>query len=418
MNTNKYISNDKATKIRGNIAVFGIILLLFVYIGRIQELFPRIYGLSFGKITMGLALCLYLMAPQPKSKLKILSAPQVKYIVGILLLGVISIPFSVWPGRSFNFIVYEYSKLLIFFFLLVLSVNTSKDLKKINWGLIFSLVVMVVMAVKSEITPEMRGRLTVSLAYDANDIALVLTVSAPIVYFLMNQEKGIKKIGLFMLLASMLYIIIKTGSRGGFVGLIATALLILVKDKNTRAKKYIIFGILAVIFICFASPTYWERISTIFSESDYNVAGEGGRVDIWKKGVIMMLNKPFTGVGAGAFVTAEGLGLGGMARKWSAAHNSFIQMGGELGLGGLILFVALFISSLKSLKQMKLAAKDMDMEENLWLINALGVSFYSFMVTGFFLSQAYSSLLYFLIANCIILKKLAINRSMNRIHTG
>ncbi len=415
MNINSNISNHQATKIRGNIAVFGVILLLFVYIGRIQELFPWVYGLSFGKITMGFALCLYLMAPHPKSNFKILSIPQVKYIIGILLLGIISIPFSVWPTQSFNFIFFSYFKLLIFFFLFILSVNTSKDLKRINWGLIFSLVVMVVVAFKSEITPEMRGRLTVSLAYDANDLALVLTVSAPIVYFLMNQEKGIKKIGLFMLLVPILYIIIKTGSRGGFMGLLATAILILIKDKNKRAKKFIIFGILAVIFICFASPDYWERIRTIWSESDYNVSGEGGRVDIWKKGVIMMLDKPFTGVGAGAFVTAEGLGLGGIARKWSAAHNSFIQMGGELGLGGLILFIALFISSLRSLKQMKLSVKNMDMEENLWLMNALEVSLYSFMVAGFFLSQAYSALLYFLIANCIILKKLAVNTSTNKI---
>jgi len=74
-------------------------------------------------------------------------------------------------------------------------------------------------------------------------------------------------------------------------------------------------------------------------EEDYNRTAEEGRVKIWKRGIGYMMLHPVFGVGAANFPVAEGtisplagrteVGLG---VKWGAAHDSFVQIGAELGI--------------------------------------------------------------------------------------
>src|SRR5690606_7342612 len=81
---------------------------------------------------------------------------------------------------------------------------------------------------------------------------------------------------------------------------------------------------------------------TILNPSeDYNWSGnsESGRMEGWKRGIGYMLRRPLTGVGARAFPVAEGQlsplaerQQYGMGVKWSAAHNSFVAIGAELGV--------------------------------------------------------------------------------------
>src|SRR5678815_3555338 len=95
---------------------------------------------------------------------------------------------------------------------------------------------------------------------------------------------------------------------------------------------------------------YWQQMGTIASESDYNRTDETGRVQIWKRGIGYMLSNPLLGVGAGNFPAAEGLlspfaqrQQFGVGVRWSAAHNTLVQVGAELGVVGLVLFVALVL---------------------------------------------------------------------------
>ena len=139
-------------------------------------------------------------------------------------------------------------------------------------------------------------------------------------------------------------------------------------------------------------------------KEDYNITGSTGRLEVWKRGVALMLQNPILGVGAGTFISAEGQTHIDVGGKWSTAHNSFIQIGAELGIGGLVLFIILIWYSIQSLRRMR--KKVNDLKGNAWLLDALEISFYGYIITGSFLSQAYSVVLYFIIAYCVILKKL------------
>ena len=85
-----------------------------------------------------------------------------------------------------------------------------------------------------------------------------------------------------------------------------------------------------------------DRLKAVLKE----IQADEGRIQIWQRGMGYMLDHPLLGVGAGNFPTAEGT-ISSIARntpswkgvRWSAAHNSFVEIGAELGVPGLILFL-------------------------------------------------------------------------------
>ena len=71
-----------------------------------------------------------------------------------------------------------------------------------------------------------------------------------------------------------------------------------------------------------------------------------------------MLANPLFGVGPEQFPAAEGTlspfaerQQFGIGVRWNAAHNSFIQIGAELGLPGLALFIAIIASAFAALRR-------------------------------------------------------------------
>jgi O-antigen ligase len=163
-------------------------------------------------------------------------------------------------------------------------------------------------------------------------------------------------------------------------------------------------GAVGGLLLVTAGTTYWTSMNTILHPtSDYNWVGnaEGGRMDVWRRGIGYMVHHPVTGVGLGAFPVAEGTlsplasqQAWGVGVKWSAAHNSFVQAGAELGVFGLVAFVGLLASAFLLARRtaaLGLAAGDGTVAA---LGDALSASFVGYAVAGFFLSQAYAAYLF------------------------
>lgn len=145
-------------------------------------------------------------------------------------------------------------------------------------------------------------------------------------------------------------------------------------------------------------------------------------MDIWKRGVGYMLSHPALGVGADAFAVAEGR-LSAEARQrhrygrgfqWSTAHNSFIQIGAELGVLGLVLFVALLAAAFRLLSRLRRWAGG----ESAVLAQVLAGSLVAFVVTATFLSQAYSAYLYTLLGMIVGLARIAPPRRARALRAG
>jgi O-antigen ligase len=397
-------SNDEETHVSA--ATYGVMLLVFVTVGRIQELVPYLEKFHLGKIVF--ALCLVLAITGPRNKLNSLTGiVQIKYIAGIFICALISIPFSYWPGGSFSFITTDYLKTLLAFFLIIIIVRNIQEIHKIIWALAGSLFALSFTVLISGGT----GRLSASSTYDPNDLAFVLVTFMPMIYYFMKGKVGFSKIVLQATLIAMLLALMATASRGGVVGLIIIVVVILLKHGEKIFHALFPLTILLVLMSLFAPATFWDRMSTMLHpQEDYNVSAGGGRVDIWIEGIKMMIRHPLTGVGINCFEVAEGSfhtdAITGNSGKWSSPHNSFIQVGAELGFIGLILFLKLLTSSIKSLRTWR-KNNELGNVPN-WLLDSTEVAFYGYITTGFFLSQAYSVVFYFLIALVVIIQRIDI----------
>ncbi len=195
--------------------------------------------------------------------------------------------------------------------------------------------------------------------------------------------------------------IVLTASRGGFVGFLGVSLAILLGARKILRKAFlplVIMAVLAGMIFIYAKSSFLERMSTLLTyEKDYNVTAYSGRIEIWKRGLKIMAGHPIFGVGIDGFTTAEGLSHKDIGGKWSTAHNSFIQIGAELGFIGLILFCYIIWTSLKGIKKvLKSINKDKNSYPTLTTLYAIQCSWIGYAIGGFFLSAAHSPLFFFL----------------------
>jgi len=390
---------------RVSTAIYGLMLLIMVYIGRIQELIPGLSKLSVGKVVFALSILLFIVSPRDRRK-SVTGNIQIKYIIGIFICSIISVPFSYWVGGSLNFILQDAVKTLIFFFLIISAVNNFSEIDKIVWAIAFSVFALSLTVIISG----GEGRLSASSTYDPNDLAFVLVTFMPIIYFFMKQKSGALKILLLVTLVMMLVATLATESRGGVVGLIVISIVILKKQGKNLKQIIPLLVVMAIIINMFASTSFWDRMSTMLNpKSDYNMTAGGGRIEIWKSGLKMMIRRPLTGVGINAFEVAEGsthVDLAtGFSGKWNSPHNSFVQIGAELGLIALFLFIKLLYSSIKAIRECRVLNRLGPTSR--WFLDGTEVAFYGFIVTGFFLSQAYGSVLYILVALAVLAQKLS-----------
>ena len=124
-----------------------------------------------------------------------------------------------------------------------------------------------------------------------------------------------------------------------------------------------------------------------------------------------MFEHPLTGVGIHAFPIAEGdSGLKedeGFGVKYSAAHNSFIQVGAELGFPGLLAFIGLLYSSVIGCIRTIHRSAHSGTKGVSWRHTVDGVerpatgAFFMVMVGSVFLTFAFHPLTYFVLAICL-----------------
>ena len=115
----KLVEMKKSLTIRGNIEVvkttnqverthfvlWALILFLFITVGRIQEIISGLAAIYPGKVFGILMILAYIFYSGEKNRITLRGFPELVCILGILLIGLLSIPFSVWPRNSLEFMI-------------------------------------------------------------------------------------------------------------------------------------------------------------------------------------------------------------------------------------------------------------------------------------------------------------------------
>jgi putative inorganic carbon (HCO3(-)) transporter len=387
----------------------GASLLTLFFVSQEVQLFNFLEGLQIVKLTAVVVAILFLSSrEQLVHRIRLRDAPQAKMIIALLVIAALTIPFAVWPNVSLQYAANFYLKNVIFVYLLLQTVRSDKDVRTIATVLAIGSAIQVIpmlvhvgpwVTYKADPT-----RFAVGGTYDANDLALLFVVTIPFAFFALKGSRPAVKAVLLVSLALMLAGMVETGSRGGFLGLIAVGFMLFLGG-SSQARKYTLIAVIAgtVLFVAAAPATYWDRIGTIYNyQSDYNLSEAGGRIMIWKTGLKMIAQNPVIGIGIGCFPN-EHAKLSEFHLQ-SAAHNAFLQITAELGIVGLLLFLGIIITSLivgrRVKREVHAGRTDPDL---LWLAAAVQASFVGYVTCAFFLSHAYSGIFSFCVAAAAIL---------------
>lgn len=366
-------------------AILGAYVL--IVLARVPELFSFLAPLQLGKLVFALGMLLVL-ATQPRRLFTLWhDVPFGRYLLLLALAGACSVPFSVWRGGALADLLGYLKTLGGFLLVFVLAEQGREHILRL--AILASVAILAILLLLDTGT----GRLHVSTSYDPNDMALLFVVFMPIVVAEALCATPVLRIPAWGIAICSVVGIALTQSRGGVLALAAVGTHALLVHKKRRWLLVPLFCMGAALIVFFAEDTLWSRFHDLQSESDYNYSAKDGRLEIWTSGLSMLATHPLFGVGIGQFSAALGM-IGSGAYK--TAHNSFLQLGVELGLFGFVVFLAL----LRSVFRMARAgAASMSLPPACRIRHsALLLGLTGYCVGGFFLSQAYGNILYMLLA--------------------
>jgi putative inorganic carbon (HCO3(-)) transporter len=379
--------------------------MLLTYVWRLQDLFP-VLGKGKPAILSSLAALGLVWISAAPGAVGRTRHPVFRWAAVLLGLCVLSVPFGVWPGFSARFILEDHVKTFLLMALLVAAVRSVRDVERligvhVAGAALYCVMILTTFSVGAD------GRLGGLVYYDANDLAMLVVCTFPMVVYLTRPASaGVVRLAALGVMALFAVTILRTGSRGGFLGLLAVFGVMLWSFRAVpRAQRIGAVAVVALLLAVGGGSAFWEKMGTLLNPGDdYNWAGnnETGRLEVWKRGIGYMIQRPVLGVGANAFPMAEGMISPlasrqemGQGLKWSAAHNSFVQVGAELGVPGLLAFLALLAAAFRvTLTLSRARAPDGVPAPHGALAQALTATLVGYCVSGFFLSQAYSAFLY------------------------
>jgi len=390
-----------------------VALYIATGVGRVHQLFPILLPLRPALLASVLAIGLYLLQQSGQRRIHLLRSRTTTCLLGLLVWSALSVPAALNVGVAFRSWT-DFAAIVVMCLVLAGSVRGVHDVERLA-VVYFGVTVVYVAVVLARFQLGAGGwRLGRLYYYDANDLATLIASAMPLgLYFVLSRRAPLPRLLAVVGLALLVVAQIRSGSRGGFLAFLAVAAFVLLGFTTVPARARVagLVVILAVLFTT-ASDRYWTQMQTMLRPGeDYNLTSEAGRTRIWKRGLGYMAAHPVLGVGLSNFQVAEGtisplakLQERGIGVRWGAAHNTFIQVGAELGVPGLVFFVGLITSAFVSLRRVARRAFAPDVSR---LAQSLMAALVGFLVGAFFLSLAYTDMLYTLTALALALQKVA-----------
>lgn len=378
-----------------------------------NSLIPALAVLRLSGI-IGIALVVVILT---KSKIgQLLKIKEIRYYLFFTAVLLVNIPFA----RN-NYHAYDKTvTFLVFLFTAILP--TIVILLKYNYFERFIRLFGLVFLVLALIVLRNGGRGAGSFTWDENDAAAVLCVGLSFTFYL-SRLAPTKSRTFFWLIASgvIALSVLVTASRGGFLGLIAVAIIVLYF--SGRLFKGLMYGVLVAIlsygslFFLPKGDYYRAEFASIFDKSD---GTRNERFYSWGIAWIMFTHNPVLGVGANNYpynvAHYEHLhpeyddnrkSLGG---RW--AHSLPFTIIAETGiLGTLFYFLCFWRVSKICLKKGRHSASLGDGRESLYYQMILA-SLAGYMVCSLFITTLYYPVVWHLVAIFIALEYLSSEKAI------
>jgi O-antigen ligase len=389
------------------IAFRALLLFTVVLIGAPQGLFPALVPLRpafvAGLVSAGTYVlhCLHRGAPLTTME------PEVRRVLALFVLGVLSVPTSYWPGGSIGVLTNTLGKSVVVFILLVNLITTLPRLRTMLWVLALVSALPAITGVKNYLAGDLvAGRpegYVGGLTGNPNDLALMLNiVLAMTIGLWLASADRFRRLVLAALIALCLGGIFVTKSRAGFIYLVVIAALYAYRLKRTVRLVIAFAAVLAILSL--VVDGFAERMQTILDiESDPTGSSEQ-RWDSIKKGIRLMLTHPLLGVGLGQDILA----LNELGSFWTRVHNVYIQVGADLGVPGFIVYLLFVAGAIRSARVAEALWRDRPAgAEGYRLAEGIQISLIGFAIAILFYPVAYNFYVFYLAGLAVAVKGIA-----------
>lgn len=388
--------------------LFAFTLLLYA---RPNELFPEVFGtFPLIKIVAIATLLSYagskLMHGEPLTVWPI----EMKMLLIITALGILFIPVAVAPGESTDLLTDMFLKVVTIFILMINLIDTRQRLKAILklvviCGTILAFFAFIdyaqgkfsVKAGEQRVTGLVGG-----IFGNPNDLATSLDLLIPLAVALGLTRRGLARAAYFACAAILAMGVVITFSRGGFLGLVAMAGMLLWKvGRSNKAATVVAIMIVVMVFLIAMPVGYSSRITSIFDTASDPTGSAQARKDLLERAASVAANHLVIGVGMGNYSI--------YSIHEQRAHNSFLEISAELGVAGLIAYLVMLFAPLRSLRRIEqesLAGLRRGRQEIYYLVAAVQASLVAYIVCSCFGSIQYHWFLYYPLAYAVALKRI------------
>jgi len=383
----------------------GLFLFTAVLYFRPYELFPALASLDKLAFVLAIITLVIFFPSQLVAEGNLSFRPREIHLVLLLCLaGLISIITAISPAEAWKEFNDVFIKAVLMFIVLV---NVLRSKTRLRWLIYLAFSVTILLSINA-IRDYRAGNFLVEgdrikgllggMFGNPNDLALHFVTMAPIAVGLMFASKRIygklifAAVGIVIVAANVV-----TFSRGGFLGLLATAVVLVWKlGRNHRVATAIIAPLCFAVFIVAAPGNYGQRLLSIFVRDLDTMGTANTRQEILNRSILVSLRFPITGIGMGNFHT--------MSLHETVTHNAFTQVSAEMGTGALIVYLMFLTAPIRRLRRVERQASN-DERFNFYYYLSIGLqaSLVGYMVSGFFASVAYQWYAYYLVGYSVSL---------------
>lgn len=385
----------------------GLYLFSILVFFRPYELIPALSFLSTAAFYFALATLAVYVPTQlsTEGSLTVLST-EVKCVLVLTLIALLTMPIAKHPPTAWETFNDSFIKAVLMFIVMVNVLRTRRRLMGVLW---LSLAVGIYLSYTA-LDLYLRGEMTIEgyrvdvavkgLFANPNDLALHLVTMTPIAFALaLGSRNKLMRVVYYAMTALFIAANTLTFSRGGFLGLLATAAIVVWKlSRKNRLNVSLASIVIGGAFIMLAPGNYGLRMISIFVPALDPVGSSDQRRELLERSILVTLRNPW-GIGIGNFPIVGVRNL--------VTHNAFTQVSSELGLLGLLAYLIFMISPFRKLGAIErtLFAK----RETDWfyyLAIGLQASIVGYMVSSFFVSVAYNWFIYYIIAYAVAFRRI------------
>jgi O-antigen ligase len=314
--------------------------------------------------------------------------------------GKLRVPFPVWIYGAFVLWAFiasstsEYPEIardqvleqLKLFVIILIAINALRTEGQLRYYLFFFLGCFVLFPIRGTLVnyfvykEHPFGRAIWNYIYsNSNDLAALSLIALGIALALTASgvSRTVARIGAGISAILVLVVILLTQSRGAFIGLVIGMSPSFIK-LGMKRSRYFVPIVLVGLAIVYAIPeTVWTRISGIeklTSESTIAEADPEGsaeqRFEIQKVAWRIFSDNPVFGVGLGVYPKANASYAPDLGAR--DAHNTYLSLAAEVGLPGLLLWLACFGTVLRyAYGRRRLAAPGVLATQQVWIERSL-----------------------------------------------